>query len=142
MSSFNDDFERSYPVLLNKKQIVAEKFHEILRDKSTQNAFDLKQLVRSVFARERRKVYSTIYNVIAKNGKADFALTEPIESENKRITEKMNKIKDKFLELKADPLYLEVLSGRINVDAIRNSSTLFEDNAQAVLLLESYMVAV
>lgn len=34
VSSFNDDFERTYPVLLNKKNIVAEKFHEILRDKS------------------------------------------------------------------------------------------------------------
>lgn len=77
--------------------------------------------MRSVFARERRKVYSTIYNVISKSGKAEFALTERIELENKRITEKMNKIKDKFLELKADPLYLEVLCGRVNIETIRNS---------------------
>lgn len=102
----------------------------------------MKQLVRSVFSRERRKVYSTIYNVIAKNGKSDFGLSEELERENKIITEKMNKIKEKFLELKADPLYLEVLSGRVNLDAIRNSPTLFDDNPQGVLLLETFMVSV
>lgn len=98
--------------------------------------------MRSVFSRERRKVYSTIYNVIAKNGRSDFGLSAELERENKVITEKMNKIKEKFLELKVDPLYLEVLSGRVNIDAIRNSQTLFEDNPQGVLLLETFMVSV
>jgi hypothetical protein len=41
----------------------------------------------------------------------------------------MNKIKETFITLKADPLYAEVLSGRVNIEAIRSASAhLFEDN--------------
>ncbi|KAL4485472.1 hypothetical protein ABPG72_008340 [Tetrahymena utriculariae] len=140
ISQYSEEFDRTYPVLLNKKQIVTEKFHDILKDKSTQNQFDLKQLVRSVFQRERRKLYRTIYNSIVNNGKNEIELSEDMLSLNKTITDKMNKIKSKYLTIKNDPLFMEVLTGRMNVEYLKNSPTLFEENSQTVLLLEKFMV--
>ncbi|KAL4438262.1 hypothetical protein ABPG74_009685 [Tetrahymena malaccensis] len=140
ISQYSDEFDRTYPVLLNKKQIVTEKFHDILKDKSTQNQFDLKQLVRSVFQRERRKLYRTIYNSIVSNGKNELELSEDMLSLNKTITDKMNKIKSKYLTIKNDPLFMEVMTGRMNIEYLKNSPTLFEENSQTVLLLEKFMV--
>lgn len=37
-------------------------------------------------------------------------------------------------------MYLEVMSGRMNIEALKNSPTLFEENSAGVLILEQLMV--
>ncbi|EGR31853.1 hypothetical protein IMG5_100750, partial [Ichthyophthirius multifiliis] len=104
-------------VIVYKKSMISNKFHDIVNEKIFQcTKIDYVQLIKSVFIRERRKVFQNIHNYIIKQGKVfpEFDQSE----QNKKLTEKMNLIKQEFLQLKNHEFFMDVLSGRLDTQAL------------------------
>ena len=63
--------------------------------------------------RERRRVYREIYDHIKKH-MTDFKLPENLHRDQKHIVDNINEVKKRFLALKGEQVYIDLITGRLN----------------------------
>ncbi len=115
--------------------------HDVLKEKDEAlPEISAQVIVKSVINRERKRAYREIYDVLMRHCR-EFKLDEMLEREQKTIVDSMNTVKRQFLALKGEEIYLDLVTGRVNLAGLRDTSVHFA-NAERFISVQKFMAKV